>query len=96
VDLAGSRFAKTDADRLAVWQRHVDRVKEIEKREKAELELGRGMVSDLLEAQARRLEAELDLKLSQRREAGEMAAVLRRLNDLGRKVEALRKERVGN
>jgi RNA polymerase sigma factor (sigma-70 family) len=96
LELAELRLAKTDADRLAVWQRHVDRVKEIEKREKAELELGRGTISDLLEAQARRLEAELDLKLSQRREAGEMAAVLRRLNDLERKVEALQKERVGN
>lgn len=96
MDLAELRFAKIDADRLAVWQRHVDRVKEIEKREKAELELGRGTVSDLSEAEAWRLEAELNLKLSQQRGAGEMAAVFRRLNDLERKVEALQKERVGN
>ena len=88
------RVAKIDADRLAVGQRHVDRAKEIEKREKAELELGRGTVSDLSEARARRLEAELDLKLCQR-EAGEMAAVLRRLNDLERKVEGLQKELAG-
>ena len=48
--------------------------------------------ADLAEASHRHLEAELDLMLSQR-EAAEMAALLRRLNDLERKVEQLQKER---
>ena len=38
----------------------------------------------------------LERFLAGRDQAGEMAAVLRRLNDLERKVEALQKERVGN
>jgi hypothetical protein len=92
--LAELRLAKTGADRLAIRQRHVDRIKEIENREKADLAVGRGTVADVAEAYERRLEAELDLKLSQR-EAGEMATLTRRLNDLERKVDQLLKERAG-
>jgi RNA polymerase sigma factor (sigma-70 family) len=94
LELAELRLAKTAADRLAVRQRHLDRIKEIESREKAALDVGRGTLADLAEAHERRLEAELELKLSQR-EAGEMAALLRRLNELERKVEQLQKERAG-
>ena len=88
------RIAKTDRDRLAVRQRHLDRITSIEQREDAELKVGRGTVADVAEAHERRLEAELDLLLSQR-EAGEMATVLRRLSDLERKVEQLQKEQAG-
>ena len=49
LELAELRLAKTDADRLAVRQRHVDRIKEIEIREKAELAVGRGTAADLAE-----------------------------------------------
>ena len=48
----------------------------------------------MAEAAERELEAELDLKLSQR-EAGEMAVLTRRVNDLERKVDQLLKERAG-
>ena len=48
----------------------------------------------MAEAAERYSEAELDLKLSQR-EAGDMAALARRLNDLERKVDRLLKERAG-
>jgi len=89
--LAELKIAKTDADRLAVRQRHLDRNKSIEQREQAEMNVGRGTEADGAEASERRLEAELDILLSQR-EAGEMAALLRRLNDLERKVEQLQKE----
>jgi hypothetical protein len=92
--LAELRLAKTDADRLAIRQRHVDRIKAIVNREQAELAAGRGTVADVSEAAERCLEAELDLKLSQR-EAGEMAGLTRRLNDLERKVDQLLKERAG-
>ena len=88
------RIAKTDPDRLAVRQRHLDRITSIEQREDAELKVGRGTVADVAEAHERRLEAELDLLLSQR-DTGEMAAIRRRLNDLERKVEQLHKERAG-
>jgi RNA polymerase sigma factor (sigma-70 family) len=94
LEIAELRLAKIDADRLAVRQRHVDLLKEIENREKAELAVGRGTVADVAEAHERRLEAELDLKLSQR-ETSELAALLRRLNELERKVEQLQKERAG-
>jgi hypothetical protein len=92
--LAELRIAKTDPDRLAVRQRHLDRITSIEQREDAELKVGRGTVADVAEAHERRLEAELDLRISQR-DTGEMAAILRRLNDLERKVEQLQKERAG-
>jgi outer membrane protein TolC len=94
LSLAELKIAKTDADRLAVRQRHFDRIKSIEQREEAELKVGRGTEADVAEARERRLEAELDLRLSQR-ETGEMAALLRRLNDIERKVEHVQKERVG-
>jgi hypothetical protein len=88
------RIAKTDRDRLAVRQRHLDRITSIEQREDAELEVGRGTVADVAEAHERRLEAELDLLLSQR-EVEELGTVLRRLSDLERRVEQLQKERAG-
>lgn len=90
--LAELRLAGTDADRLEARQRHVDRIKKIESRERAELEIGRGTIADVTEAHERRLEAELDLKLDQH-QAGEMSALLRRLNALERKVDQLQKER---
>ena len=92
--LAELRLARTDADRLEARQRHVDRIKKIESRERAELEIGRGTIADLSEVHERRLEAELDLKLDQH-QASEMAALLRRLNDLERKVGQLQKEQAG-
>jgi hypothetical protein len=88
------RIAKTDPDRLAVRQRHLDRITSIEQREDAQQKVGRGTVADLAEANERRLEAELDLRLSQR-EVEELGTVLRRLSDLERKVEQLQKERAG-
>ena len=92
LEIAELRVAKTDADRQVVRIRHVDRTKEIENREKAELEAGRGTVADVAEAHERHLEAELTMILSQR-QAGEIAALVRRVDQLERKVEQLQKER---
>ncbi len=92
LEIAELRLAKTDADRHAVRIRHVDRTKEIENREKAELEAGTGTVADLAEAQQRHLEAELTMMLSQRK-AGEITGLQRRVDELERKVEQLQKER---
>ena len=83
LELAELRTAQTHGDRLVIMQRHVDRLKEIERREKAELETGRGTVADVSEARERRLQAEVDLKLSQR-ESSSMDSILRRLGDLER------------
>ena len=94
LEVAELRVARTDADRLAVRNRHVDRTKEIEIREKTEREAGRGTDADVSEAHERRLEAELGVMLS-RRQGGEMAALVRRVNELERKVEQLRLERAG-
>jgi hypothetical protein len=94
LEVAELRVAKTDADRLAVRNRHVDRTKEIEIREKTEREAGRGTDADVSEAHERRLEAELGVMLSQR-QGGEMAALVRRVNELERKVEQLQLERAG-
>jgi len=94
LELAELRIAKTDEDRLPIRQRFLDRLKEVEVREKAELVAGRGTVADAAEAVQQRLEAELDLKLRQK-ERDEMAKLIRRVSDLERKVEQLQKERAG-
>jgi RNA polymerase sigma factor (sigma-70 family) len=86
--LAELTAAKTHPERLAAMQRYVNRLVEIEKREKAELEVGRGTIADVAEASYRRAEAQLDLELA-RTETGGTAAILRRLGDLERKVDQL-------
>jgi RNA polymerase sigma factor (sigma-70 family) len=88
LELAELRTAQTHGDRLAIMQRNVDRLKVIEQREKAEQENGRATVADVSEARARRLQAEVDLKLSQR-ESSSIDSILRRLGDLERKVKEL-------
>jgi RNA polymerase sigma factor (sigma-70 family) len=83
--------AKTDAERTAIRQRLVDLLKEIENRENAELQVGRGTDADLAEARQRRLEAEYESKVSAK-EAAEKATLLRRLSELERKVDEIQKK----
>jgi hypothetical protein len=52
--------ATDDAERIAVRRRHVAILKEIELRETAEVQVGRGSAADLTEAQQRLQQAELD------------------------------------
>jgi RNA polymerase sigma factor (sigma-70 family) len=92
LELAELRLATTEADGAAARRRHIDHVNELEQREKAEFAAGRATLADVLEARQRYLEAELDLKIGQR-QAKETAALLRRLDELERKVEQLQKER---
>lgn len=94
LELAELRLATTEADSGAVRRRHVDRIIELEKREKAELANGRGTVADVSEAHHRYIEAELDLKISQR-QASATAALIRRMEGLERKVERLEQARTG-
>ncbi len=80
--------AKTDDRRLAIRQRHVSLLKEIENREEAEIQVGRGTASDLAEARQRRLEAQIQIKISEK-EAAEKASIVRRLSELERKVDEI-------
>ena len=57
--------ATDEAERMAVRRRHVALLKEIELRETAEVQVGRGSVADLAEAQQRLQQAELDLSVAQ-------------------------------
>ena len=85
-------IARTDAARGAIRDRHLSLLEEIEKREKAALEVGRGTVADVSEARERYLEAEYERKVIEK-EAAEKASILRRLSELERKVEQLQRER---
>ena len=57
--------ATDEAERMAVRRRHVALLKEIELRETGEVQVGRGSVADLAEAQQRLQQAELDLRVAQ-------------------------------
>jgi RNA polymerase sigma factor (sigma-70 family) len=86
--------AKTDAERRAARQRQMDLAKQVEAREQADLEVGRGTVADLAEARQRRIQAEYDM-IAGEKEDTEKASLLRRIAELERKVEQLEKDRAG-
>lgn len=86
--------ASTDAQRAAIYLRRIDLLKQVENREKAELEVGRGTQADVAESRQARLRAEFDWK-TRRRDQAEKATLLRRIDELERKVEELRETRVG-
>jgi RNA polymerase sigma factor (sigma-70 family) len=87
------KTARNDAERLAIRQRMLDRLKELEVQKKAEFTAGTASESDVVETTMRRLQAELDLKASQTK-SSDVDSLLRRLTELERKVEQLQKERV--
>ncbi len=80
--------AKTEGERQSVRQRYIDHLKQTEKREIDEMEVGRSTAADVAEARQRRLEGELQIKLGEK-EATEKASILRRLNELERKVDEI-------
>jgi hypothetical protein len=88
LEFAQLMAARTDAERATIKERHLAILKEVEQREKAEIEVGRGTVSDLAEAVQRRLQAEAALKSDH-----DLPSILRRLKELERKVDELQKER---
>jgi polysaccharide export outer membrane protein len=90
LELAQLMAAQTGAERTAIKERHVALLKEIEEREKAELLVGRGTISDVSEAVQRRVQAETELKADQ-----DLPSILRRLGELERKVEELQKNSAG-
>jgi RNA polymerase sigma-70 factor (ECF subfamily) len=83
--------AKGFAERRAVRKRHVDRLKEILNREQAELQVGRGTVADVTEAQLAFAEAEYTMRVGDNEDA-EKATLLRRIDELERNVKKLQKE----
>ncbi len=92
--LAELRTATTAGERTSIRQRHIDRLKDLEKRAQADVDLGTGSIANVSEVSYRRLEAEIDLKLSQKPE-GEMASMLSRLSTLEKKVQELQNARGG-
>ncbi len=86
-------IARKDSERMAAMQRHADRLKEMEDRERKELEVGKGTVADVSEIAQNRLEAEVRVKIA--KEAGpsaDVAALERRLSDVERKLDQLLKK----
>ena len=75
-----------------IRKRHVNILEQIANREDAEIQVGRGTIADLSEARQRHLEAEYETKIVDK-EAAEKAAILRRLSELERIVDAIQKGR---
>jgi RNA polymerase sigma factor (sigma-70 family) len=80
--------ARTDAERMAIRQHHLNLLAEVEKRENVELQAGRATVADVSESRQRHLEAIYELKIIEK-EAAEKSAIQRRLSELERKVEQI-------
>jgi RNA polymerase sigma factor (sigma-70 family) len=80
--------ARTDAERRLIQLRHVELLREIEQREQAEQQVGRGTVADVAEARQHRLEAEVLLEVAENSPAA-TASILRRLDALEKKVDRL-------
>jgi RNA polymerase sigma factor (sigma-70 family) len=87
--------AKTESERMQIRQRHVRLLGEIENREIADLQVGRGTVSDVSEARQRHLEAEYEMKQIVK-EVAEKYAILRRLSKLEHRLDQLQRERAEN
>ncbi len=84
--------ARKDSEVLSAMQRHVDRLKEMENREKAELVVGKGTEADVTEITQNRLEAEVMLKQAREsKPAPDLAALERRLSELERKLDRVLK-----
>ncbi len=84
--------ARNGSEALAAMQRHVDRLKQIEARERKELEAGKSTSADVAEITQNRLEAEVMLmKAKQAKPAPDMAVLERRLSEVERKLDQILK-----
>jgi hypothetical protein len=84
--------ARNDSEALAAMQRHVNRLQEIENRERAELEVGKGTIEDVAEITQNRLEAEVMLmKAKQAKPSPDVAVLERRLSEVERKLDQILK-----
>jgi RNA polymerase sigma factor (sigma-70 family) len=92
VRVAEGLVAKTREARIAAAQAHLDRVKSVMEREKAELDVGRGTVADVAEAQHRSDLAELELLQAQEPPKSEETAILeKRVDALEKKLDRVLK-----
>lgn len=90
---AERQAAKTYAERLTALKRHVDRLREVENRERALLVVGKGTQGDVAEAVQSRVEAEILLKdAGVARPTAQIEALTRRLNEVERKLDQLLKK----
>jgi RNA polymerase sigma factor (sigma-70 family) len=84
--------ARKESEALAAMQRHVDRLKQIEERERKELEVGKGTVADVAEINQNRLEAEVMLmKAKEAKPLPDVVALERRLGEVERKLDQILK-----
>jgi RNA polymerase sigma factor (sigma-70 family) len=89
-------IARTDDERLTAMERHVGRLKEIEARERTELEAGKGTVADVSEITQARLEAEVMLKKAKEaKRPADVAGLERRLSEVEAKLDQLLKRSPG-
>ena len=90
LEKAELRFARSEEARNAIRRHYLTRLKDIETREKADVDGGRATAADLDEIRLRRMQVEIELK-SPKRDDNELPAILKRLSDLERRVEQLEK-----
>ena len=83
-------YAKSPQARNAIRRHYLTRLKEIEAREKGDVEAGKATDADLDEIRLRRLQVEIELKRASKEEDG-LPMIVKRLSDLERKVEQLEK-----
>jgi hypothetical protein len=84
-------LSRTQEEALAAIQRHLNRLREIEMREEAEVKAGRGTAADVAEAHQSRLQAEVLLKKTKMPDKTnpDLSALERRLSEVERKLDLL-------
>ncbi len=83
-------YAKSSDARNAIRRHYLTRLKDIEAREKGDVDAGRATDADLDEIRLRRLQVEIELKTASKEE-DRLPMLMKRLSDLERKVEQLEK-----
>jgi hypothetical protein len=83
-------FAKSQQARNAIRRHFLTRLKDIESREKGDLDAGKSTDADLDEIRLRRLQVEIELQTASK-EDDRLPTILKRMSDLERRVEELEK-----
>ena len=83
-------YTKSQEARNAIRRHYLTRLKDIEAREKGDLDAGRATDADLDEIRLRRLQVEIELKTASKEE-DRLPMIIKRLSDLERRIELLEK-----
>jgi hypothetical protein len=83
-------FAKSQQARNAIRRHFLTRLKDIESREKGDLDAGKSTDADLDEIRLRRLQVEIELQTASK-EDDRLPMIFKRMSDLERRVEQLEK-----